>query len=156
MQFKRPRKIAIQARIGTMVHRHFSSSNTCWHLSFQTTVAFFLPCIFTRNQPMQGLGYLRELGDEPVIISCEPKKTLDFGNSGGGGPIFDGIYLSLIECIIPWAETVYPRYVTCLQNSSHLEGLRFSLACSSFWKISLQPHRGGWPDPLRRMTISSK
>ena len=44
-----------------------------------------------------GSGYLCELGDELDIISHEPKKTSDFSNSGGGGPIFDGIYLSLIS-----------------------------------------------------------
>ena len=42
MQFKRPRKNGIDKN-GTMVHRCFSSSNACWHLSFQMTVAFFLP-----------------------------------------------------------------------------------------------------------------
>ena len=53
-------------------------------------------CVFTRCQLMQGLDYLCELGYEQAIIFCEPKRTSDFSKSGVGGPIFDGIYLSLI------------------------------------------------------------
>ena len=55
-----------------------------------------LTCILARHQFMQGLGHLCKLGDELTIISCKPKKTLDFSNSGQGGPAFDSIYFSLI------------------------------------------------------------
>ena len=40
--FKGVEKLAY-TRIGAMVHRCFSSSNACWHLSFQVIATFFLP-----------------------------------------------------------------------------------------------------------------
>ena len=53
--------------------------------------------VLTRCQLMQGMGHLCEFGDKSTTISHEPMETTDFSNSGGGGPIFDGIYPSLIS-----------------------------------------------------------
>ena len=104
MQFKRPRKIGIGK----------NRSHGAQALQFvKCLLAPVIPnsllpaCIVC--QLMQGLGYLCELGDEPVIISHKPKKVSDFSDSGGHGPIFDGIYNS--------------------------EGFSFSQDCSIFWNM---------------------
>ena len=47
---------------------------------------------------MQGSGYLHKLGDKSAIIPCEPKKTPDLSDNGGGGPFSDSIYFPLISC----------------------------------------------------------
>ena len=66
-----------------------------------------LACVFAIYQLMQGSGYLCELGDEPVIVSCEPKKTSELGDGGGVGHF-------LISSILPssaaiaLAETICP------------------------------------------------
>ena len=67
----------------------------------------------------------------------------------------------LIASILPWsvaiswAETMYPRYVICLQNSSHLEDMSFIPACSSFLNIASSFLR--WlARSFKKMTISSK
>ena len=84
--------------MGTVVHRHFRSLNDCWHLSFHVTAIFFLPTFFTRCLFMQGSSYLCKLRDEPVIVSHEPKKTLDLGDGGGGRPFSNSIHFACIGC----------------------------------------------------------
>ena len=59
--------------MGAMVHRCFRSSHNCWHLSFHATATLFLP-VFTGCQFMQGSGYLHKVRDDPLIVSCKPKK----------------------------------------------------------------------------------
>ena len=99
--------------MGAMVHRCFRPLNDHWHL--------LLACVFARYQFVQGLGYPYELGDELAIVSHEPKKTLDLGDSGEGSHyLIASILPSLVA--IPWTETMGPRYVICLWNSSHFEG----------------------------------
>ena len=51
-----------------------------------------LACIFTGPQFKQGLGYLCELRNEPVIVPHEPQKTLDLSDGGGGRPFSNSIY----------------------------------------------------------------
>ena len=47
---------------------------------------------------MQGSGYLHELRDETAIVSCEPRKTLDLSDGGGGRPFSNSIYFAVISC----------------------------------------------------------
>ena len=134
MQFKRPRKIGIGK------NRHHGAQVLqlikCFLAPVIQSDCSLLPtCVCTRHQLIQGSGHLCKLRNEPMIISCKPKETMDFSNSDGSGPIFwASTFPSLVT--IPWAEKMCPRYVICLQNSSHFEGLSFSPACSSFWKMS--------------------
>ena len=80
---------------------------------------------------MQGSGYLHEFGNQLAIVSCEPKKALELSDGGGVGHFLIASILPS-SFAIPWAEVMSPRYVICLQNGSYLEGLGFSLVCSSF------------------------
>ena len=55
---------------------------------------------------------------------------------------------------IPWAETMCHKYVICLQNSLHLEGLKFQPSLFQLLEHGLQPLKvAGWI--FQRMTISS-
>ena len=112
-----------------------------------------LTCILIRCHFVQGMGYLCELGDEPMIVSHEPKKALELSDGGGAGPfLIASIFPSLVS--IPWAQTMCPRYVICLWNSSQLEGLSFSLACSSLWNTASSLSR--WlARSFKEITISS-
>ena len=84
---------------------------------------------------MQGSGYLHELGDKSAIVHCEPKQAPDLSNGGGDGPLLiASIFPSSVALTL--TEIICPMYVICLQNNSHLEGLSFSLACSSFWNMA--------------------
>ena len=51
---------------------------------------------------------------------------------------------------IPWAETMCPRYVICLQNSSHLEGISSVHPFPVSWTWSLAS-QDGWPDLSKRL-----
>ena len=80
---------------------------------------------------MQSPGYLYTLGDKSVIVPCEPKKAPDLSDDGGAGPfLIASIFPSSVT--IPWEESMCPKYVICLWNSSHLGGLIFSLV-SGTW-----------------------
>ena len=95
MQFKRPSKSSIGKN---RCHGAQVPQLIKWLLAhvIPNGCSLLLACVFTRHQFMQGLGYLCELGHETVRVSNKPKKTSGLSNSGGGGPIFDGIDLSLI------------------------------------------------------------
>ena len=84
---------------------------------------------------MYGLGYLCKLGDEQAVITHTPKETSDLSDSGGIGHFLIAAILPL-SIAIPWADTMCSSYIICLQYSSHLEGLSFSLACSSFLNMA--------------------
>ena len=92
-------------------------------------------CVFAGCQFVQGSGYLQELGDTLLIVPCESKKAPDLDDGGGGEPLLIAIIFSS-PVGIPWTETKWPRCVIFLQNSYHLEGLSFSLACSNFWNMA--------------------
>ena len=109
-----------------------------------------LACILARHQFKQGSGYLCELGDKLATVPQESKWQWQWW---GGPLLMASIFPSLVT--IYWAEMMSPRYVICLQNSSHLEGLSFSLACSSFWNMASCLSR--WlPGSFEKMTISSR
>ena len=57
----------------------------------------FLVCIFARHQLMQWLGYLLELGDEPVVITHELQEASDLSDSGGGRAFYNSIYFAFIS-----------------------------------------------------------
>ena len=113
-----------------------------------------LTCIFARHQCVQGLDYLHKIGDKLAIVSCEPKKLWTSVMVVGMGHILiKFIFSSLITN--PWVEMMCPRYMIYLQNSSHCEGLRFSLACSSFWYMASSLTRC-LARSFEKMTISSR
>ena len=87
---------------------------------------------------MQESGYLHELGDDPVVITHEPQKASDLSDSGGVGHFLIASILPL-SIAIPWAETMCPRYVIGLWNSSPLEGLSFQSSLLQFLGHGLQP-----------------
>ena len=134
VQFERPHEIsigmnghcgaqALQVIKGPLTHVIPSDS----HL--------LLACSFARCQFMQGSSYLYKLGNELSVIPHKPQKTLDLSDGGGGRPFLYSIYFAVISGY-SLSRNDIPGYVSCLQNGSHLEGLSFSPASSTFLKIA--------------------
>ena len=87
---------------------------------------------------MQGLGHLCELGDEPVVITCEPQETSDLCDGGWDRPFSNSIYFALIAyyslgrdnvpqiCDLPAEQLVFGRF-------------KFQPGLFDFLENSLQP-----------------
>ena len=136
MQFKRPRKIGI------------GKNRCCGAQALQLVKCLLAPVIpndcsllpayiFTRHQLMQEVGLpVHYLGDDTG--DNIPQTLENFWTSvtvvGVGQFLMASTFPSSVA--IPQVETMCPRYVICLWNSSHLEGLSFSPACSSFWNMA--------------------
>ena len=152
-------KFEILHKIGVGKNRHHSAQTLQvikWLLApvVPHDGCLLLACIFNRHLSVQQLGYLCELGDESVVITCKPKENSDLSDNGRGRPFLISSFLPS-SVAIPWAETMCPRYVISHQNSSHLEGLSFSPACSSLWNKASSLLR--WlVGSFKKITISSK